>query len=211
MYHLSKEPRLAGKVAVISGAARGFGQSIALRFLEEGASLVLVDLLPCEETTSLMTSQIDGVDAAYVESHVLYVRADISSEADTKRVVEEATAKFGAAIHVLVNNAALFVFASVEDATAEDWDRSAAVNIKGHALLTKACLPAMKKTKKEDGGHDVAGGGSIVWMGSISSFLGQPNCATYATMKGAIVQVREGVKLAHTHSLLFSLSQCRRV
>ena len=80
---------------------------------------------------------------------------------------------------VLVNNAALFVFESVETATAEDWDRSAAVNIKGHALLTKAVLPAMKR----------AGGGSIVFQGSISAFLAQPNCATYSTMKGAIVQL----------------------
>lgn len=79
---------------------------------------------------------------------------------------------------VLVNNAALFVFHSVETASAEDWDRSAAINIKGHALLTKAALPFMK--------HQRA---SIVWMGSISSFLAQPNCATYATMKGAIVQM----------------------
>jgi gluconate 5-dehydrogenase/3-oxoacyl-[acyl-carrier protein] reductase len=53
------------------------------------------------------------------------------------------------------------------------------VNIKGHALLTKAVLPFMKR----------AGGGSIVWQGSISSFLAQPDCATYATMKGAIVQL----------------------
>ena len=80
---------------------------------------------------------------------------------------------------MLVNNAALFVFHSVETATADDWDRSAAVNIKGHALLTKACLPYMK----------AAGGGSIVFQGSISSFLAQPNCATYSTMKGAIVQL----------------------
>ncbi len=80
---------------------------------------------------------------------------------------------------MLVNNAALFVFHSVEHASADDWDRSAAINIKGHALLTKAVLPYMK----------AAGGGSIVFQGSISSFLAQPNCATYSTMKGAIVQL----------------------
>ena len=53
------------------------------------------------------------------------------------------------------------------------------MNIKGHALLTKAILPFMKRS----------GGGSIVWQGSISSFLAQPDCATYASMKGAIVQL----------------------
>jgi NAD(P)-dependent dehydrogenase (short-subunit alcohol dehydrogenase family) len=91
----------------------------------------------------------------------------------------EVEKKFGDKVHVLVNNAALFVFESVEHATAEDWDRSASVNIKGHALLTKHTLPYMKR----------AGGGSIVFQGSISSFLAQPNCATYSTMKGAIVQM----------------------
>jgi NAD(P)-dependent dehydrogenase (short-subunit alcohol dehydrogenase family) len=87
--------------------------------------------------------------------------------------------RFGDKIHVLINNAALFIFASVEHATGEDWDRSAAVNIKGHALMTKHVLPHMK----------AAGGGTIVFQGSISSFLGQPDCATYAVMKGAIVQM----------------------
>jgi len=78
-----------------------------------------------------------------------------------------------------VNNAAAFIFRSVEHATSEDWDHSAAVNIKGHALLTKAILGPMK----------AAGGGAIVFQGSISSFLSQPDCATYATMKGALVQM----------------------
>lgn len=112
-------------------------------------------------------------------SHTLWVASDIGSESDCNKVVSESNAKFGPHIHVLINNAALFVFHSVEHATAEDWDRSAAINIKGHALLTKACLPAMK----------AAGGGSIVFQGSISAFLAQPNCATYSTMKGAIVQL----------------------
>jgi 3alpha(or 20beta)-hydroxysteroid dehydrogenase len=107
------------------------------------------------------------------------VQTDIASEADCETVVRETTATFGPHIHILINNAATFIFKSVEEATADDWDKSAAVNIKGHALLTKAILPAMK----------AAGSGSIVFQGSISSFLAQPNCATYASMKGAIVQL----------------------
>ena len=74
---------------------------------------------------------------------------------------------------------------------AEDWDRSAGVNIKGHALLTKACIPYMK-----------ARGGSIVFQGSISSFLAQPNCATYATMKGAIVQMARNCAYDFAKSVL---------
>eukprot|EP01116_Phalansterium_solitarium_P008838 TRINITY_DN22805_c0_g1_i1.p1 TRINITY_DN22805_c0_g1~~TRINITY_DN22805_c0_g1_i1.p1 ORF type:complete len:280 (+),score=65.47 TRINITY_DN22805_c0_g1_i1:58-897(+) len=174
--HLSKEPRLKDKVAVISGASRGFGQAIAVRFVEEGAKVVLLSRSPCDETLQLIAS-IDGVKSA--EEHALWVQSDIASEEDCVKAVAEATKRFGDKIHVLVNNAAAFIFKSVEHASAEDWDRSAAVNIKGHALLTKAVLPAMKR----------AGRGSIVWQGSISSFLAQPDCATYATMKGAIVQL----------------------
>jgi dihydroanticapsin dehydrogenase len=112
-------------------------------------------------------------------ANTLWVASDIGSEEDCNKAASLTAAKFGPHIHVLVNNAALFVFHSVEHASADDWDRSAAVNIKGHALLTKACLPYMK----------AAGGGSIVFQGSISAFLAQPNCATYSTMKGAIVQL----------------------
>ena len=91
-------------------------------------------------------------------------------------------AAFGSTVHILVNNAALFVFKSIEHASAADWDASAAVNIRGHALLTKHLLPALKAAAP-------SGGASIVWQGSISSFLAQPDCATYSTMKGAIVQL----------------------
>jgi len=178
--HMSKEPRLLGKVAIVSGASRGFGQAIAVRFLEEGAKVVLLARSSMQETLGLM-KQIEGITPEYIEANVLCSGCDIESEADCEKVAASTIAKFGPAIHVLVNNAALFVFHSVETATAADWDRSAAVNIKGHALLTKACLPYMKNLPD--------GGASIVFQGSISAFLAQPNCATYATMKGAIVQL----------------------
>jgi len=173
--HLSKEPRLKDKIAIITGASRGFGQAIAIRFVEEGAKVVLVARGDCNETLQLI-GQIPGVD---VDKVALYCACDISSEEEVKNTIRHAISKFGEKIHVLVNNAAVFIFHSVEDATADDWDRTAAVNIKGHALMTKHVIPAMKK----------AGGGSIIFQGSISSFVAQPNCCTYSTAKGAIVQM----------------------
>lgn len=173
----SPAPRLKGKVAIVSGASRGFGQAIAIRFVEEGARVCLLSRSSPAETIALIAS-IPGLPVP-VEDVALWCAADISSEEEAGRAVKSTVEKWGDAIHILVNNAAFFVFHSVETASAEDWDRSAAVNIKGHALLTKATLPYMKKAK----------GASIVWQGSISSFLAQPDCATYATMKGAIVQL----------------------
>jgi len=174
--HLSKEPRLKDKVSIITGASRGFGQAIAIRFVEEGAKVMLVARGDCNETLELI-GKIKGL--TNVDKVTLSSKCDISNEEEVKQMVADTQAKFGDKIHVLVNNAALFLFHSIETATAEDWDRTAAVNIKGHALVTKHCLPAFKR----------AGGGSIVFQGSISSFVAQPDCCTYSTVKGAIVQM----------------------
>jgi NAD(P)-dependent dehydrogenase (short-subunit alcohol dehydrogenase family) len=181
--HLSTEPRLSERGCVISGATRGFGQAIAVRVLEEGARVVLLARSSFAETLALINS-IEGATPEYVAAHTLCLAADIESVAACAAAAAAAAEKFGPAVHALVNNAALFVFHSVETASPADWDRSAAVNIKGHALLTKAFLPAMKVAGAPGGG-----GASIVWQGSISAFLGQPDCATYSTMKGAIVQM----------------------
>jgi len=175
---MSREPRLAGKVAVISGASRGFGQGIAVRFVEEGARVVLLSRGSCADTLALIAG-LPGLAPRRVEDVAQWVPADLASEAACAAAAAAALAAFGPDVHILVNNAAAFVFKSVESATAEDWDGSAAVNIRGHALLTKALLPAMKGRR----------GASIVWQGSISSFLAQPDCATYSATKAAIVQL----------------------
>jgi len=172
---LSLEPRLKGNVCVITGAARGIGQAIAVKFIEEGAKVVAVDILSCEETLG----QISKIDGVKVEEVALAVRCDISNEESVLNMVKETESKFGKHVHVLVNNAARFIFKTVDTAAPEDWDKCCAVNIRGSALVTKHILPNMKAT----------GGGSIVFMGSISSFSAQPQCATYAVTKAAILQM----------------------
>jgi len=172
---LSTEPRLKDKVCVITGASRGFGQAIALRFVEEGAKVVLLARGSCQTTLELI-GKIEGVQ---VDEVALAVSCDISNESSILNMVKETVAKFGQHIHVLVNNAARFVFKSAETANPEDWDNSCAVNIRGSAMVTKHVLPCMK----------AAGSGSIVFQGSISSFSAQPNCATYAVTKAAVLQM----------------------
>jgi len=137
--HLSREPRLAGKVAVISGASRGFGQGIAIRFVEEGAKVVLLSRGECTETLNLIKS-IKGLEIP-VDQVAKWVKADIGTEEDCKAAAAGTVAAFGPHVHILVNNAALFVFKSIEHATAEDWDNSAQINIRGHALLQNTCSP----------------------------------------------------------------------
>jgi len=172
---LSTEPRLKDKVCVITGASRGFGQAIAIRFVEEGAKVVLLARGTCQPTLDEI-AKIDGVN---VDEVALAVRCDISIESSIKNMVEETIKKFGPHIHVLINNAARFVFKSVETASPEDWDNACAVNIRGSAMVSKHVVPYMK----------AAGGGSIVFQGSISSFSAQPQCATYSVTKAAVLQM----------------------
>jgi len=182
---MSLEPRLKGKVAIITGASRGLGADIAVRYVEEGCRVVLLDVSDCCETLAKIGA-IKNFDKPLSEA-AIYIHCDISNEHQVKKAIAVATEHFdGPKIDILVNNACAFVFKSVEDASVEDWTKSMNVNILGHALVTKYCLPYMKHASKEaPAGH----GPSIIFQGSISSFRGQPNCATYATTKGAIVQL----------------------
>ena len=91
---LSREPRLAGKVAVVTGASRGFGQAIAVRFAEEGARLALCSRGGCKETVGRIAA-IRGVGADRVSDMALDVRCDISDEESVKRMFREVEAKFG--------------------------------------------------------------------------------------------------------------------
>ena len=139
---LSKEPRLAGKVAIITGASRGFGQAIAVRFVEEGAKVVLCSRSGCDKTVEII-KDIAGIIC--IDDLILNVCCDISNEDSVKSMVGQIETKFGSAAHILVNNAAAFVFHSVETASAGDWEQSCATNIVGNAMMTKHCLPLLKK------------------------------------------------------------------
>lgn len=113
---MSAEPRLSGKVAVISGASRGFGAAIAVRFVEEGARVVLLSRGHCDDTLALIGS-IAGLKAP-VADVARWVKADIGSEEDCAAAAADTVKAFGPDVHILVNNAALFVFKSIVRARA---------------------------------------------------------------------------------------------
>lgn len=127
------------------------------------------------------------------------VKTDISDEASVINLVEQTRKAFGGC-DILINNAALFVFKSIEDATVEDWTRTCAVNIMGHALVTKHTVPLLKEVRRHSCGVWTipfltmkwswqSKCASVVFQGSISSFLAQPNCCTYSATKAAITQM----------------------
>lgn len=164
--------RLAGKVALITGAGSGMGRVAALQFAREGARVVAADLdaQAGQETESL--ARAEGLD-------VRFTPADVSREADCRAMVAFAEDTFGG-LHVLYNNAGVFPEAdhSVTDTDEAVWDRVLAVNVKGVYLACKYGIPAMLRS----------GGGSIV---NIASFVALVGCSVpqdaYTASKGAVI------------------------
>ena len=167
--------RLKDKVAIVTGASSGIGQATAELFAEEGAKVVLADIdADGGEATAAGIRQRGG--------EARFVKADISREADAKRITDEALSAFGQ-VNVLVNDAAAFVLKGFE-ASVEDWQRSLGVNVIGTAMVTRYAVEPMKKA-----------GGAVVLLGSISSFCAQPDFFVYSATKAALVQMTRNMAL----------------
>jgi dihydroanticapsin dehydrogenase len=160
-------PRLNGKVAVITGAADGIGRATAELFAREGAAVVIADVNA--EKGAAVARKI-----AASGGRALFVETDVSDEPSITRMVGQAVKEFGK-IDVLVNNAAVFILRGI-DASVEEWRRILDVNVMGASLVAKHVVPEIRKV----------GGGAIVNLGSISSFIAQPQFVTYNATKGAI-------------------------
>lgn len=159
--------RIPGKVAIVTGGADGIGRATSLRFAQEGAAVVIADInRPLGETTEREIIDKGG--------RALFVETDVASESSIESMVVQAVRRFGK-IDFLINNAAVFVLRGI-DATIEEWQRILEVNVVGTALVTKHVVPHIK----------AVGGGSIVNLGSISSFIAQPEFVTYNATKAAV-------------------------
>eukprot|EP01102_Stenamoeba_stenopodia_P017586 TRINITY_DN632_c0_g1_i4.p1 TRINITY_DN632_c0_g1~~TRINITY_DN632_c0_g1_i4.p1 ORF type:complete len:276 (-),score=89.27 TRINITY_DN632_c0_g1_i4:68-841(-) len=164
--------RVQDKVALVTGAGGAIGRTIAKTLANEGAKVVVIDVNveEGEKTMAEIEQQHPG--------NSIFRKLNVSDEAAIQTLVKEVVEKWST-IDVLVNNAAAFVFGTIEEATADDWDRVLTVNVKGYALMAKHTIPIMKAKKS----------GSVVNLGSISSFIAQPSFTPYNTSKGAIVQL----------------------
>ena len=161
--------RLEGKVAFISGGARGMGAAEARLFAQEGARVAIGDIL--EDQGRKVEAEINETGG-----EALFLRLDVTSEADWQSAISATVARFGK-LDILVNNAGIAVWEAHDDATVEEWDRVMDVNAKGVFLGTKAAIPEMRK----------AGGGSIINISSISGMVGQANIHPgYNASKGAV-------------------------
>lgn len=169
--------RLEGKVAVVTGAARGFGQAIADRFAEEGAKVVLGDVLEDEGAAAAAAIADRGGDARFA-------RADITSSDDLRALFGLAEDGFGR-LDIVVANAGIVVPASIESMTEDQFDRQFGVNVKGTWLTCTLALPALRR----------AGGGAIVLTASAAASKGIPGAGVYGATKAAMVMLAKNLAL----------------
>ena len=160
--------RLEGKVALITGGARGQGAAEACLFAREGAKVVIGDILDQEGTRVAAEISESGGDA-------VYVHLDVTLEEDWRQAIRTAVSRFGK-LDVLLNNAAIWRRLSIEETTVEEWDSIQDINSKGVFLGTKLAIPEMRK----------AGGGSIINISSTAGLVGSPWSAAYGASKGAV-------------------------
>ena len=160
--------RLQGKVAIITGAARGQGAEEARMFAKEGAKVVLADVTDQEGTAVAAEIAEMGGDA-------LYVHLDVTNEDEWDAAVQSAVASFGK-LDILVNNAGIWRRGHVLETSSDQWDDIMDVNAKGVFLGTKAAIPEMRK----------AGGGSVVNISSTAGLVGSKTSAAYSASKGAV-------------------------
>jgi NAD(P)-dependent dehydrogenase (short-subunit alcohol dehydrogenase family) len=188
---VTNTPRLVGKIALISGAARGMGAAEARLFAREGARVVVADVLDGEGKAVEAEVKATGGEA-------VFVHLDVTRESDWEHAVALAVSRFGA-LNVLVNNAGIGAASRIEDTEATAWDRVMEVNAKGVFLGTKAAIPAMRR----------AGGGSIVNISSQLGLVGMDDSSPqYTASKGAVrlltkttalQYAREGIRCNSVH------------
>ena len=148
--------RLEGKVALISGGARGQGATEAKLFGREGAKVVFGDIL--DEAGHQVEAEIRAAGG-----EATYVHLDVTNEESWRAAVDTAVRLYGQ-LHILVNNAGIYIRKRIEETTEDDLDQIMAVNIKGVFLGTKHALPAMRR----------AGSGSIINISSVAGLVGNP-------------------------------------
>jgi NAD(P)-dependent dehydrogenase (short-subunit alcohol dehydrogenase family) len=162
--------RLKGKMALISGGARGQGAAETRLFVKEGARVAIGDVLDAE--TRKLAEEVNREAGARV---ALPVRLDVTRAADWRAAVEACEREFGG-LDILVNNAGILNVKGVGDTSEEEWDAVINVNQKGVWLGIKAAAPAMKKR----------GAGSIINISSIYGLIGSGGSAAYHASKGAV-------------------------
>lgn len=170
---------LAGKTAIVTGAARGIGAACSRAFAEHGARVVMADVLaePCEASAESISADT-GVAT-------LAIQMDVSQEADCEALLASCVEDFGQC-DILLNNAGIIARGSILDVSTADFDRVLAVNLRGSFLLSRAVANHMV---------DRSIRGSIINMSSTNAVVTIPDQLAYATSKGGVAQLTKAMAM----------------
>ncbi len=168
--------RLAGKRAIVTGAANGIGRAIALRLASEGTRVVIADV--DEDDAQGVAGEIDG--------ETLVHKADVTRDGDVEALVGRAVSEWGG-LDVMVNNAGVGVAGTAITTTEEEYERVMDVCVRGTFLGMKHAIPAIKD----------AGGGSVINMSSVAALVGLVDRAVYSAAKGAIYSMTRASAIDH--------------
>jgi len=173
--------RLGGKVAIVTGGARGIGRAIAERFIAEGAKVVIADV-----------DELAGqAAAAALGEGCRFVRTDVGDAGDAGRLIDEACAAFSGVLDIAVNNAGIIHTADFLDIAEADFDRVLRVNLKGAFLVGQAAARRMVQQVKEGKPPGV-----IINMSSINAVVAIPNQVPYCVSKGGLDQLTKVMALS---------------
>jgi NAD(P)-dependent dehydrogenase (short-subunit alcohol dehydrogenase family) len=161
--------RLQDHVAVITGSGAGMGAGIARLFAEEGARVVISDIA---------SDGGEAVAASIIAAggQAIFQRADASREADCRALIDRAVAAYGR-LDVLVNNVGISTRGNIENTTVEMWDKIFAVNVRGAFICMQQAVTHMKPRQR----------GSIINIGSVNAYIGEPKLMAYSASKGALM------------------------
>jgi cyclopentanol dehydrogenase len=171
--------RLKGKVAIVTGGAKGIGGAAVTLFGREGAKVVVGDIDEPE-------GQKKAADVREAGGEAIFVRMDVTTNEDWRRIVKETLSRYSK-IDVLVNNAGIGNRNTLLETTEEQWDQMMEIDAKSCFLGMKHVIPIMQKQ----------GGGSIINVSSIYGLVGSPGSAAYHAAKGAVRLITKAAAIQH--------------
>lgn len=169
--------KLDGKKAIMTGASRGIGKGIALKFAEEGA-FVGINYHSSEDKAKKVLEEVNK------KSEGMLLQGDVGDRGDARLVIKDFVEEYGG-IDILVNNAGIYFRKDIEETTVEEYEKTMAVNTKGPFMLCKFALPYLKKSDQ----------GRIINMSSQLAFRGSTHGTAYVTSKAAIIGLTRALAL----------------